>query len=387
MTLDQKIRHWNHRRIDKMRAWKLWLARNLFGQFSQFIGDTESNQNILVLRLDGKVGDSVTATGFLRAIKQHSPQSRIIVATNQAASSVYAGLDFVDQVLISKKGIVSTCKLFKQLKSSDYKYIINTSHILTPQVVFLCSFLKAFRKIGLGNSSHNIATQKPFSDVVAIDFKKDHITDRYKKVLALIGVNHPDLSYQVKISSEAQLKAQNYIQDLRKHFKNIIVLNSFAGGRLRNFSQKTTQELVLQLLNRIPDSCVVSVANQGDHNILQQWIPNGASSKRDSEILRWSHNSAFSSLQDNMALLQEADLLISPDTAWVHIASAVNKKMVAVYREDRDSTEENSTIWAPYGAQFIIVKAPATGLNPDDINNVNVDAVVTAAYDLLHKKS
>lgn len=171
-NLDQRIRHWNHRRIDKMRAWKLRLAMVLFGGFSKFTGNQA--HKILILRLDGKVGDSVTSTGFLRSIKQNYPNHHLIVATNQAANAVYSSLDFVDQVLISKKGLIPTLRLFSQLRNSEYHFIVNTSHILTPQVIFLCSFLRAFKKIGFGKQ------KGVFSDHVEIDFQRDHVTDRYR---------------------------------------------------------------------------------------------------------------------------------------------------------------------------------------------------------------
>ncbi|AGH95672.1 glycosyltransferase family 9 protein [Pseudobdellovibrio exovorus] len=374
MTLNQRIRHWNHKRIDKMRAWKLQMARFVFGPFSRFLTEDKADKKILVLRLDGKVGDSVTATGFLRAIKNSYPDYQLIVATNKGAAEIYQSLSFIDQVLIGQKGIGSTLALFAQLKRNSYAYIVNTSHILTPQVIFLNSFLKAFRKI----SFENLKMKGIFSDCLSIDFHAEHITDRYQKVLTAMKLSKADLSYQVNIELESARKAEAYLQDLRKKYRQIIVLNSFAGARLRNFNLQTTKKIVSELLQRWPEACVLSVANIGDHRILNEWISEAPDS-------RWIHNPEFSTLQENMAILNKADILITPDTAWVHVASALKKKVVAVYREERNPAESNAVIWGPFGTQAVVVTAASKESAPDDINNVNVSEVIKAVSSIIDR--
>jgi ADP-heptose:LPS heptosyltransferase len=119
---------------------------------------------------------------------------------------------------------------------------------------------------------------------------------------------------------------------------------------------------------------VISVANAGDHRIVSEWRENSKNSN-------WIQLKEFSSLNDNLALLSLADLVITPDTAWVHMASALGRNLVAVYREDTE--EKNSIIWAPAHKNSKVVIAPNTLENPYDINNVSVDEVVQAAKSLL----
>jgi ADP-heptose:LPS heptosyltransferase len=359
----------NHRRIDYLRKIKLSFANTLFSKFSKSSDLNESNA-ILVLRLDGKLGDSVTATGFLRELKKNNINSKLIVATSESTENLYKSLDFIDEVFVSKKGVLNTMSLFLKLKTYNYKFIINTSHILNPRVLFLASFLKAFKKVGLGHEKNKI-----FNHSVAIDFVTEHVTERYRHILKSLGLAADNLDYQIEFKPESIKAAVDFIENLRKKQNVVIALNSFAGARLRNLSQKTTVDIVRKILKN-PHVIVISLANAGDHRILNSWIDQSFGG-------RWVHNPDLCSLDDNIALLQNCDLIVTPDTAWVHIASALKKKLVAIYREDNNANEVNSVIWAPYKNVSRVLFAQLTSANPDDINNVDTDVVVQNVFQLL----
>ena len=57
-----------------------------------------------------------------------------------------------------------------------------------------------------------------------------------------------------------------------------------------------------------------------------------------------------------MALIHEADIVISPDTAVVHISAAWKKRLISVYKQVSD----NKNLWAPgyENASQIIVPNP-----------------------------
>jgi ADP-heptose:LPS heptosyltransferase len=62
----------------------------------------------------------------------------------------------------------------------------------------------------------------------------------------------------------------------------------------------------------------------------------------------------FKTLHHAMALIADADLVISPDTSVVHMAAAWRKPLVAIYKDVR----MNNRLWAPGydNARQIIVK-------------------------------
>lgn len=367
--IDQAIRNWNHKRIDYLRSLRLRITKCFFDNQSNLIAENQGERNILVFRLDDKLGDAVASTGFLNSVKKNYPDCKLIILAGPQTSEIYRGLSFVDDVLTCKKGFGSLLSAFSQLKKKSFKYVVNTSHILSPRVVMLLSLLRAEKKIGFLNGNYRV-----FSAVADYDANLDHVTTRYRHLAGLMKIQNPDLNYVLEIKPASVAKAQNALAAYKKSGKKIILINSFAGARLRNFSKDTTLKLVKGLIAD-GNNVVISVANSGDHRILNEWR------SEFSNLTNWIQLTEFSSLEDNLALLSQSDLVITPDTAWVHLASAQRVNLVAVYREDTD--EKNSLIWSPNHKNSKVVMAPNTPENPHDINNVSVEAVLNQAKALL----
>lgn len=374
MSLDQSIRHLNHRRIDFSRAFVLKLTTWLVRGFSRFY-PSEAKRSILVLRMDGKLGDSICSTGFLRELKRAFPERKLVVVAGTSTVDLYKALPFVDEVYIGQKGLFKTLSVYFELKKINFDFIINTSHILNPRTVFLVACLQAFKKIGFGGAKDGI-----FSEQLTINFKTEHVTDRYRAALRAVGVmNAEKLSLDYEITrdvTDAAVVAEHLAKWRGADFK-LVLLNSFAGGRLRNLSEQTSRNIA-ELLLKDPRVVVISAANRGDHDILSRWL-------RNEKTGRWVHFPQLSTLNQNVALADACDLILTPDTAWVHIASALHKKLVAIYRQDVDPVENNSVIWAPYGANARVIYAVSAAGSTEDINNLKPELVAEAILNLLFK--
>lgn len=369
--IDRWVRDINHRRIDFMRAFVLEISRLFFNIFHRQSVADEIQNSILVFRLDDKIGDSVTSTGFLRALKESFPQSRLMVLSRYNAAFVYEGLAFIDEVIVVKKGFWSALKAYRKLSLHKYRYIFNTSHILNPQVVMLVSLLQAFRRFTFLNEAFEM-----FTDHVTYNPWRDHITERYHQIFNKIGLTGVNLDYCLTLTEDpVALKVQEWFKSLRQQFNTVVILNSFAGARLRNFNQETTQNLVLGLLKTFSNLVVVSVGSSDDLPKAQKWMQQTSTS-------RWVCFPVAKSLRANCEMILQGDLVITPDTSFVHICSALKKPVVAVYRQD-DAQEKNSMIWAPYHTRHAILFAPVDCNRPDDINTVDVHQIVQKATELL----
>jgi len=339
-------------------------------------------KEILVLRLDDKLGDSVTATGFLRSLKNIFPDCSLTVVAGPLTGQVYQNQPTIDRVLIAKKGFVSTLKLFFQLRSKIYNVVINTSHIMAPRTIFLMSQLHAIRKMGFRCHEYHL-----FTDHIEYDPLEDHVTTRYQNVLRALNGNAAsecDLSYELHIPSRWTEQVRSQLQSLVG--QRIVILNSFAGARLRSLNEKISRAIAEGILRGDPRAVVISIGNHNDLPVIAKWIERAAES-------RWVCFLDHTEFFWNCALIDKADLVISPDTAIVHVASAFKKPQIAVFREDSKlvGAEKNSKIWAPTSlgarARVRVILAPdlhqLRGDEEPDINDVNVEQVVKAALELL----
>lgn len=369
----RSFRHLHHEVKDRIRDFKASLFEFLFGSNSCFIQSISLDDPILILRLDDKIGDSIAATGFLRELKNTNPQSKVIVLAGPSSALIYKKLSFIDEVLIVKKGFFKSLGIFLRLRRFKFKYIINTSHILSPRVIFLCSQLMAYKKITFLNAKSKVFNEHAFYDAAV-----DHVTVRYISILKTLNskVNNYNLEYEINLDSDQENRALRLIQDLKIRFKKVIILNSFAGARFRNFNRQTTLDIITKLIvDR--DLVVVSIGNHNDLHLAEEWI---SELKND----QWVCFAGEYDLSFNFGLVKYADLVITPDTALVHVASAFKKDLVCVFREDRsDSAEKNCLIWAPHQTRSRILYALPKKENPEDINSIDGALIAEAAFALL----
>ena len=130
--IDEFIRAANHRRIDGMRAFKLRLALLVFPVLGKLLQKRTFNSelNILVFRLDDKIGDSITATGFLYQLKENFPQHRLVVLAGKNSAFIYKQLEFIDEVFVVKKSVISTLQIYFKIFKRKYKFILRSCEVL-----------------------------------------------------------------------------------------------------------------------------------------------------------------------------------------------------------------------------------------------------------------
>lgn len=354
--LDQKLRDLNHRRIDAFRKWRLIFFLSLFNQKNNS-AQVGTGKRCLILRLDGKLGDTVISTGLFRALADEGYE--IDIVTRPQNTFVYEFVPVKHRLLSLKKGLFSSLRLFLLLRKENYDALVCSTHILDPTSLWLSRFVRAHKKTVFLNEQINF-----FDQHIQRNFLTAHITERHQQVFqSITGKKSPTVcQYFLKISDKTFQEAADFI----KNYKKVIILNSFTGAKLRNFSMLTTQSLIEKLTQ---DCVVISIGNEGDLNILREW---NRSYQNPNWVIPSRGDFAF-----NAALIKLSNVVITPDTSIVHIASAFNAPLVAIYRKDTGE-ELNSKIWAPKTNGAKIIYAPLI-----DINSVDVDQIVNAAKDLL----
>lgn len=382
MTLDQKIRAWNHRRIILFRRWRLQILKFLIDQKLNPLQTAlrpekgrDQRLRIIILRTDGKLGDSITSTYLLKGLKQQFPNCHLTIVSQPEYKNLFWGL--ADDYIPLRLNFLAALKFISK-NSETYDFLINSSHILNPSSILLSRFIPASKKIAFLNDDWKL-----FSDHVRFDVNNDHITERYnqllKQLLKQFSANQiPQLFYSYEIDHDSKMQVVELLSKRRDQhpYKQLIIVNSFAGARLRNFNLVTTKSIVTELSAQFPMSLIVSIGHVGDLKVLDRW-------HSELQNPQWTFFN-YGSLEFNAALVSVADLVISPDTSIVHMASALKKKLVAVYRDD-NSLEKNQKIWAPFGTEFVVVVAPENSSHYEngDINSVNIPEIILACEKLM----
>lgn len=341
--LKQKIRKLNHRRIDAGRHLALFLSRLLFDREAKLLTPESGRGKVLVVRLDGKLGDCITSTGFIEALRDQIPGSQVFVLCPRDQEWFFLSVPGVHVISI-KEGILGTLKAWWWLRTELFETVVNTSTIMKARTVFLISQARAAKKVSFACSEYKL-----FSHHANFDINATHVLVRYQSAFEQISGQRGSFSYHLNIPEpaikrvQAELTKKKILGGPSEGFANkgpMVVINCFAGARARNLSRETAMQVMAVVRRVFSEAKLVFIGNSGDMEILKEWAKSSRE-MREMEILP-EHTDFWS----NMAILNSADIVISPDTAIVHAASALKKKLIAIYRPDLGA-EKNAEIWAP----------------------------------------
>ena len=178
---------------------------------------------------------------------------------------------------------------------------------------------------------------KHYSHSFDFDCQRWHVTKTFELIADYLQLDTRGLdAYDLAVPGPIMQEVAQYLASLSG---KAVVINIFAGHADRSLSQTQLAELLDKLLARHPGSAVILLDHRREIRIP---LP--------PEVVI----NPFNTLHYAMALIAQAELIISPDTSVVHMAAAWNKPLIAVYKD----VLLNNRLWAPGydNARQIIVK-------------------------------
>lgn len=320
-------------------------------------------KSILFLRYDGKIGDMVVNTLMFREIKKNYPEIKIGVVARGGASQILKNNTYVDNIYnyIKKKNEIK--KLAEKIAEEKYDLLIDFSEMLRVNQMMFINKCQAKFNMGLNRENWEMFD-------ISYDMPKGnfHISELYKKVLNILGIENVNIDYDLHFSAEEKEIVEKKLEKYKN--KKIYVLNPFAASKHRDINKeniKKIADVILKKENRI----VFIIGEKGRKNDILEIVKN------------YKENVVYPELNNIMEtayLIKKSDFVVSPDTSIVHIAAAFKKPMAAIYRWD--SSEENQVnkdLWSPnykeavqvFSKDFDVKKGEEPDINKFDINELD----------------
>ncbi|MFI5266485.1 MAG: glycosyltransferase family 9 protein [Chloroflexota bacterium] len=160
------------------------------GRGGRLPNDFHRPSRLLVVKL-ADLGDALTATPALRALRQTRPSATIDVLTSPAGAAALEGLDSVDRLWVADKhqfdspagllapsALRSLAPLLSRLRRQRYDQLLLMHHLTTPfgtlKYALLASLVQARQTIGLDNGrGWFLDTRVPdsgFGDLHEVDY-------------------------------------------------------------------------------------------------------------------------------------------------------------------------------------------------------------------------
>ena len=266
---------------------------------------------VLVIQPKIGMGDMVIYLPYIHAIsKKYQTPVSILVKENSRASQLLADDKHIDEIIIlnrtknskgSHDGLFGFLKLIKELRHRQFDEVFIYNGSLRYLLISKLAGIKNISQYPLFRKKDNIVTSaKIFTE----------------NELNIIVSTQPEL----QINSEKSKKIQN---DLSKNTKHIC-LGISASGPTKRWHIKNFIKLCARINEKTPSKFYLA-AGHNDQDLIKEIL--------NSQIGK--NCISFKELKINKTLpvIKNCDLYIGNDTGWLHIASALGIKCLALFMD------------------------------------------------------
>ena len=342
----KKIRELNRRRnyfFKKLRnILRVYIAKALWDSRARREADLTSAKTVLLMRNEGAIGDVVVDSALVKCLHKAgmtvdfllTKSNSQVMRDNPYIRHIYEAENVDSAAYLRKFTHNVPQSVINELANNKYDIVINPSLFDIPvHRMLLLRQIKARSVLGFNKWPSINHYTRSFD----FDCANWHVSKTFTLIADYLQLDKKYLqSYDLHIPENVEHEVRDYLAS--KSGRNVVI-NIFAGHPDRSMSQEQLATLLTRLREEYPAINIILL----DHrNEIRLSLPEKVSVN------------PFKTLHHCMALIAQADLVISPDTSVVHMAAAWKKPLVAVYKDVR----MNNRLWAPgYDrARQIIVK-------------------------------
>ncbi len=321
---------------------------------------TKESLHIVVPRWDAKLGDSIVSSFFFR--EAHKLNARVTVLTVAELAQMHA-LDFsVDQVVITNPnpGVRELCRLGRQLGQVDA--VVHLVGRIQPAEILFLHLLRPARVYSLDDSLRCV-NRKFGAETSGLD-----MAERYKRVLIDLGASEVDRKYIVPFPET--LPDRTMAPD--------VLFNPYASRPDKCLSGNRSVSLLRAIADAYPTQSVgilCSPATQEDALRMEITV------SRDNVCVV----PGVGSPSDVAGYIHRAQVVVSVDTAIVHMAVGLETRLVAIYPATDDQTNPwlpppsplTRVVYSPY------IPAQCRSKGQKDMNAFSLETLLGSLHELL----
>tara|TARA_B100001057_G_scaffold493830_1_gene589153 strand:- start:1515 stop:2471 length:957 start_codon:yes stop_codon:yes gene_type:complete len=266
---------------------------------------------VLVIQPKIGMGDMVIYLPYIHAIsKKYQTPVSILVKENSRAKQLLVDDKYIDEIIIldrsknnrgSHDGFSGFLKLSKELKQRQFDKVFIFNGSLRYLLISKLADIKNISQYPLFKKKDNIVTSaKVFTE----------------SELNIIVSTQPELI----LKNEKDKKIQNNLSKNIKH----ICLGISASGPTKRWHIKNFIKLCVQINEKKPSKFYLAVGRD-DQDLIQEVL--------NSKIGKNCISFKDLKINETLPVIKNCDLYIGNDTGWLHIASALGVKCVAIFMD------------------------------------------------------
>lgn len=277
---------------------------------------TTAPRSICILRLSA-IGDVCNAIAAVQAIQRAWPSTQITWVTGQLEAQLVQSLPNIRVVVFDKKlGWRAYTQLWRALANQRFDALLHLQYAMRANIATLG--IKARYKLGF-DKARSQDFQTWFTNVKVPSPTAWHVLDGFLEFVRTLGINDIEPKWLLTYSKEDRLWANDQILNDNR---NLIVVPA-ASKAYKNWTVQGYIDVIEHAQQRGWNIILAGSPAKLEIDLAQQITSN---------LKKPVHNLVGkSSLMQMLALLDQADLVIAPDTGPAHMANAMNTPVIGLY--------------------------------------------------------
>ena len=296
---------------------------------------SEQPNDICILRLSA-IGDVCHAVSAVQAIQKHYPKAKITWVIGKVEATLLDGLPGVRFVIFDKKqGKTAYQGLRQTFKNKQFDVLLHM------QVAFRANLAASCipAKVKIGFDWHRAKEAHSLFISQRIEKQQDaHVLEGFMGFAQAIGVPSYEPQWQLPVTDLDRKAAVQYLEGLKK----VVVIAPAASGPERNWLPER-----YAVVARYAHNQGFSIVLTGGPTELEQRLVADIMKHVDFPVLNLV---AKTSLKQLLCVLEQASLVIAPDTGPAHMAVTVGTPVIGLY------AHSNPARTGPYLYQNYIVE-------------------------------
>ena len=330
--------------------------------------DIRKAKNILFLRYD-RIGDMVITTPVFRELKLAYPEINITVLASKANHCVLLNNPYVDRVITNhKNNLLKDLPTLLALRKEKFDVCVEFDHSVIPHSIVRLRIIKpkiiisVFKDGRYGVKGSELELYDYFTEKL----KDTHFRDIWLNTLNPFGVTPKSKQYDLFCSDQQKGNAVDFLSQFQK--KIIIGINLEGAVKGKKITSDKLEEICRGIYHINREVQIILLSSPKLYSNIVR-----ISQKMNLPYVVPSYKTV--SVLDVAALIQNLQLIITPDTSIVHIASAFNIPIVSIHEKNNQSyhlfkpkSQNSRTVFSEFS---------------DRLDGYNIDKIIRDSMDLL----
>ena len=292
--------------------------------------DLNNSKKILFLRYD-RIGDMVITTPVFRELKLFFPEIKISVLASNANRSVLTNNPYVEDVYVNhKNNFFRDLKTLFILRQKNFDACIEFDHSVIPHAILRLKIINPKTVISVYKKGRYGVKGE---ELMLYDFftkkrSESHFRDIWLDTLSPFGIEPKSNQYDLFCTDLQKQAAYSYVSKF--HDKLLIGINLEGAVKGKKIEFNDLEEICQRLFYVHNNVQVIILSAPNNFKRVGKMIR-----KMDLDYVEQSFKT--NTILDLAAVIDNLDLIISPDTSVIHIASTYNKPIVTIHENNLHS--------------------------------------------------